>query len=256
MASNRIVVNTGVGATSCFSTRLHDAIAYHRQHGKYPAIIDSAQQFTLFRDYTGQDVASLVFGEYKPNDNLEFVSYSHDWQYCWYDEIHIKQLAALARMICPLSSHIGNRAYNYARDAQDKLIERTAVLYRGNDKALEIPRTNYEAMIEMAIESKSEKFIVQTDEQEFFDYFKERFPDTVAFDNIPRISKNPDGYVMTPVGQRVDFLLNFIGALYVISECDKLILNTGNTGIWTVLFRGHINNVWQYNSKFNAHKKL
>lgn len=253
MESNKIIVKEGTGVTSCLSVRLHDVFKYKNVNGRFPKQVDSSQQFSFYRDKAEEDISARVFGEYKmPPDTLLNTEFDHGWQYAWYDKIDIIHLSEAAALICPLSDHIGNKAYE-----MKKLIKgRTAILYRGNDKALEIPRTNYQAMIEMAIDSKSESFIVQTDEQEFYEFFKERFPDTVCFSELPRISKDPDRYVMPAIGQRVEFACTFLAALSAIASCEKLILNTGNTGLWAILYRGHTQNVWQVHPNHQTWRKL
>jgi hypothetical protein len=110
-------------------------------------------------------------------------------------------------------------------------------------------------MIEMAIQSKSDKFIVQTDEFEFFEYFKSKFPDTIRFTELQMINKNINSYVM-PNKNKVQFIINFIAAIRAISQVSKLILNTGNIGLWTMFFRGNTKDVWQYHGVLKTFKKL
>lgn len=242
----------GGGVTSCLSVRLHDTIAYHREKGCWPDKIDSSRQFLFYQDVERQDISSVILGHYTPHFSEPPVEFDHGWQFAWYDEIGLTKLAALAARICPMSDLVGNRSYTMMQ----KLGHRTAVLYRGNDKALDIPRTHYQAMIEMAIESQSTSFLVQTDEEDFYQFFKERFPDTICYPEIPRIRKDPDRFVMPEAGHRAEFCVNFLAALRAIAQADKLILNTGNTGIWTMLFRGHTNQVWQATGRNQQRRKL
>jgi hypothetical protein len=248
----KIAVIGGGGVTSCLSLRLHDALQYYAKNKVLPTEIDCSGMFSIYRDYPNEDVSKKIFGNYEPDNNLEYVGYDHGWQFAMYDEIQLDKLSKLATNICPVSSYIGNMSYDMAQ----RIKGRTAVLYRGNDKALDIPRTHYQAMIQMALDSKSTSFIVQTDENDFFSFFKERFPDTICFNEIPRINKDPDAYVMPTAGHRVEFCLNFVAALRAIAQADKIIMNTGNTGIWTMLFRGHTKNVWQVHGKNQQWRKL
>ena len=135
-----------------------------------------------------------------------------------------------------------------------KLVEdRTAILYRGNDKEKEIDRIPYEYILEMAVASKSSKFIIQTDEWEFFEYFKSIFPDTIRFEDQEMINYNPEK-VIAP--RSTSFVVKFIAALRAISTAKKLIIPTGNTAIWTLFFREHKQNVWQYNNKEHLWERL
>ena len=65
------------------------------------------------------------------------------------------------------------------------------VFYRGNDKVKETQKPPYNEVVEQAIFIKNNnpsiKFIVQTDEFEFLQYFLHHFPDAIYFDEIPVI---------------------------------------------------------------------
>lgn len=247
----RLKIIGGTGLTSCLSVRLHDVTQYINKHKEFPTEIDSSEQFKLYRD-NEEDVSRVLLKDYYYT-NIDYVSgYNHGWQYGFADEISIEKLSPYALTVCPPSDLV----YQVTEIYKSILGNRTAVLYRGNDKALEIPRTPYAAMEEMALDSKETRFLVQTDEQEFYDYFKERFPDTICFEDIPRISKNPDSYVITEIGQRLNFAINFMAALIAISSAKKLIINTGNTGLWTTIFRGHINGIYQYHGGQSKWKKF
>lgn len=244
--SDKFVSLGGGGVTSCLGMRLYGAIKYFEEHGKLPDEIDSSGQFLIYRDKVSQDVSKIIIGEYKP-DILTIPDFDPGWQFAWYDKINLSNLSKAAMGICPVSSAVGDRSYGML----NRVDGRTALLYRGNDKALDIPRTHYQGMIEMALDTGSSRFIVQTDEDDFYEFFKERFPDTICFEELPRIKKDPDSYVMPPEGERVNFCINFLAAIRAISKAPKLIVNTGNTGLWTLLFRGNTENVWQIHASEN-----
>lgn len=245
MESNKLIVTSGTGVTSCLSVRLDNIANYLLNNEIDSFTIDSSSQFKQYQDFDNQDVANLIFKpvtEYSKPD-YEVVPFSHGWQYGFADELQLETLHKLANDYCELSNTIISKATDYS----NILGNRTAILYRGNDKALEVQRTPYHSMQHMAELSGSTQFLVQTDEEDFYDWFKERFPDTICFPDIPRIRKDPDGYVSPPQGQRVKFAMNFLAALVAISKAPKLIINTGNTGLWTLIFRGTPVGVYQYN---------
>ena len=255
-------VTGGTGLTSCLNVRLHEFLKWMREKKTTPDIIDSNGQFSIYRDVLGQDISDkLVYydtNRWTPdspeNKYLQNISYDHGWQYGFFDTWDTPLIeVSFANSICnAISKEVGDIAYNIS-----KLIgDRTCVLYRGNDKGMEIPRLPYDVMIDMAIDTGEKSFFVQTDEQEFADYFKERFPDTVTWDEIPRIHKNPDGNVMPPVGKRVQFAINFNAVLYAMGKAKKVIVTTGNTGEFVCLYRGNTNNVWQAHGFERKWRKL
>jgi hypothetical protein len=246
----KLVVNEGDGSTSCLSVRLDNVVGFYKENGRLPDEICSRNQFKPYREYDDQDVSAFIFNHYEPKQ-APFVEFNHGNQYSWYDEINIPDLSKLANVVCPISSYIGDKSYNYMKEIGD----RTAILYRGNDKILEIERTPYEIMEQMAIESGSTKFILQTDELEFHKWFIERFPDTIWYD-IPVIKNNSKYGSSLPKKNKLNTCIKFIASLRAIATAPKIIMNTGNIGLWTTIFRGNIENVWQYHPHYKKYRKL
>lgn len=243
----KVIHNAGL--TSCLSVRLHEAAKYRREHGQWPTGIDSSAQFEAYRSEPGERIDLLLLGDYdQPEGRTE---YDHGWQYGWYDEVGIPQLSRIAMQVCRPSAAVLARA-SYFRTL---IGEQTAVLYRGNDKAKEVPPTAYEQVFDAAEQARG-PYMLQTDEQEFWDAFVAKFPDTIALPGLPRIKRNTDRYVMPSGPQRPEFALNFNAALYAIGQAPKVVCTTGNTAIWTMLYRGHTMNVWQLNGVHGTWRKL
>ena len=62
--------------------------------------------------------------------------------------------------------------------------------------------------------------------------------------------------MLPKIGERHAFCINFLAALRAIAQSPKLIMNTGNTGIWTMFFRGHTKDVWQASGQFHIWREL
>lgn len=232
-------VTSGGGATSCLSVRLHDACGVFQQNGFWPDSIDSSEQFQMFQTQDRIDFSKHVYGEYKKPGPELFINFNHGWQYGWFNSYDLPLLSQLAGKVCRLSDAILDRSFEFWNRMQG----RAGVLYRGNDKALEVPRVQYERMLEMAHDSGQQSWIVQTDELEFFQFWKIHFPDTIRIKEIPMISKNPDAYVMGDNPSQ--FLIDFLAALKALSMAPVLLTTTGNTGLWLALFRGDIKGIYQ-----------
>jgi hypothetical protein len=234
-----LIVNSGSGATSCISVRLHDACRFYKKNGFWPDSIDSSAQFDFFKLNNDQDLSDLVFGPYyKPFDS-DYINFDHGWQFAWYNELQIKKIKNLSLKVCCISDEINNKALSYFQQYRD----RSGVLYRGNDKALEVAPVDYNTMLDMGVASGGQKWLIQTDEVEFYHFWKTHFPDSVRIESIPMINKDHSKYVMPE--NRSAFLVDFIAALIVLSQLDKLLITTGNTGLWACIFRGTTNNVYQ-----------
>jgi len=243
---------TGTGLCSCLTVRVHDAVEYYKQHGRYPEQIDSSGQFGIYKDYREHRIDKVLFDDYVYDAEQPYINFNHGWQYGWYNEVEIERLSKLALNLCPVSQAVGHKSY----DMIQRMGSRTAVLYRGNDKVKEIPAAPYQAMIEMALATGDTSFVVQTDELEFYETFKNIFPDTIRFEEIGMMHRNYNSYYLPQKGNNTEFVVNFIAALRAIGHAEKFITITGNTGLWAMIFRGHFNNVWQFNGNFQTWKKL
>lgn len=246
---NILTVSHNAGLTSCLSVRLHEAARFRREHGQWPDAIDSSGQFEAYRALPGERIDLLLLGDYDKPDG--YTEYDHGWQYGYYDEIGIPQLSRIAMQVCRPSTAVLARAMHF----RQLIGERTAVLYRGNDKAKEVPPMSYDDVI-LAAQEAGGPYLLQTDEDNFYQYFTERFPDTIALPDLPRIKRDTSRYVMPSGPQRPEFALNFNAALYAIGQANKVVCTTGNTAIWSMLYRGHVRNVWQLHGHSQTWRKL
>lgn len=254
-------VTTGGGLTSCLSVRLHDFC--QQKNWKEITDIDSTKQFSFYTDWL-LHTKGVAFDKpfcdnvYAPFDStkvqdLALPNYDHGLQFAWYDEIDLKNIHLLANEVCKLNSNIYNRSEEISSFYDLK--DRCSVIYRGNDKVKEIERTPYDAIIDIAFQSGYNKFFLQTDEVEFYEYFIQIFPDTLSNENIPRIKTNYDSYVVSE--NLTFFAQEFLATLHALSTTSPAIItNTGNIGIWSAIFRGNLENFYQYHSKEKRYRKL
>jgi hypothetical protein len=238
----------GIGLTSCLGVRLQEVSRCRASHGHYPDDVDSSGQFQWYTDNAPQNVAELLLAPVRPMKDGPYIYFHTYHQFAWYRDLDLQALHRLARSYCWPSKSVVNEALAVMRSMQG----RTAVLYRGNDKIRETPRTPYEMMFEMAEHSKSGQFWIQTDEADFFDAFKARFPDTRRIEELPMIRRNDRAYVLPKTG-RAEFAVKFLAALYAIAHAPQIICTTGNTALWPVIFRGHTRGVWQYYSRYDTY---
>ena len=244
--STTLKVSGGTGLTSCLSVRLDQAVKHHHATGRYPDAIDSTSQFWLYAAEPGHNVSAHILEERVTDiDHGYRTDFDHGWQYAWYDQLDLDGLGDLAHCICRPLPEVRTKAMSLAvglpRDC-------CGILYRGNDKAKEIPATPYEEIIAQACMSGFDRFHVQTDEQEFLDACRKALPNVTWWDHLPRIQKNPESYVAPPFSIRPKFAQDFLAALIAMGYCEGLIMTTGNTALWTMLYRGHATGAWQYHA--------
>jgi hypothetical protein len=124
-----------------------------------------------------------------------------------------------------------------------------AVFYRGNDKFKETKIADYNDFISKTREIQEEniRFLVQPDETEFLIEFQKNIENSFNIEETPHIYKsNTVIFNEIPPEQRAEYACYFFAAVIVISKCKYLITHSGNCGYWSVLYRGHSNNISQY----------
>jgi len=222
------------GATSNLSVRLSAVCRFRRETGCWPDGVSSSGDFTKYRSHEGEDVSKMVLGDTVPYSG-PIVEFHHSHQYANYGmDLDLPALHQLARHYCWPSPEVLAVGESLAH----RYLGRAGVLYRGLGKAREISRTPYGMMFEMAEETGQESFFVQTDEEDFYQAFKARFPDTLAWGALPREPASISNYVMPPEAERPAFLLTFLAVLYGLGRMNKVLANTGNTALWMMIWRG------------------
>lgn len=143
---------------------------------------------------------------------------------------------------------------NYLIEKYNIIPEETiSVLYRGTDKYTEVRLahpTSYLNVVKELLEiTKFKKVLVQTDQSQVLDYFKSELGDMViCFDETPHTSgQDAMNTVMENEGKdTMDWMQWFDAALRCVSDCACVVNHTGNCGLWMNLYRGNINNVFQF----------
>lgn len=233
-------VTEGVGLTSCLSVRLDNFCQFYKK-GIFISEIDSSAQFNIYKDSPSQDISKILLEKYNPNIIVPKSDFKHTWQFRWYDEIGLSDLNKIAMNVCNLSQIIKEKA----RQIRKTIGNRCVILYRGNDKSKEIKSIPYDEFIKAANNLRESSFFIQTDEKEFYDYFKSKFPDSTYNAELPMIHKDGNMVITSTEIGKGDFAIKFLASIYAISSARKLIIPTGNTGLWAVIYRGILSGVVQ-----------
>ena len=261
------VVDHDYGFFSCSSVALTNLIEYYNLFNITPPILDRSKQYSYYKRYDHDDVSSIIF---KNNEeyigNIEKpVNFHWDYQFIPYDLINFKGvLPFINKYFQP--SEMMETIVSLSESALGIDYSKTlAVLYRGNDKIKEIPRADYSIFIEkIKTELDNNKHIttifVQTDEQEFLDECFKFFDNVIYLEEIPRIYRNDELVIhntVTTPNEKFKLATNILKSILMISKCNTILVTSGNCGIWPVLYRGNINNVFQYlNNYKNFEDKL
>ena len=129
-----------------------------------------------------------------------------------------------------------------------------SVLYRGTDKCTEVrlasPEAYLDAVKQILDQTPANRVLVQTDQTQVLDYFKSELGNmVVSFSETPSTSGNDAmNTVMENEGKdTMDWMQWFDAALRCVAECAYVVNHTGNCGLWMNLYRGNVDNVFQFN---------
>ena len=249
-----IVSKFCIGFFACCSDILKHVSIYFNNNKKEPQIVDTSQQFSIYKpSHIEGDIMTHFFK--KRNDiNIAYsnsIYYDHDLQFKKYIDIDYKKLTPFIEKYFSPSQDILNIKNKIVNKYNINVDDYCAVYYRGTDKKIETTIGSFDTYIDKMNELLSKeptiKFIIQSDSKDFIDTVKSKFTNSVSFDeeNVPSTSdkgihneKSPDDNYM--------IIKNFLAIVYLISKSKYIICSSGNCSIWMMLYRGNCNNVKQF----------
>jgi len=129
-----------------------------------------------------------------------------------------------------------------------------AVVYRGTDKYTEVQVSDVQSYLDLArhlLKKHSDhRLVIQTDQLQVRDLFLQKFGERcVAFNEMPVNSGAIAVHSMNEheLGMsKLDFAKTFLAVSTLLSKSHVLVNHTGNTGLWLSLYRGHTQNMFQF----------
>jgi hypothetical protein len=246
------------GFFACFSKRLEAIVWYLNAYKRLPDGVDSSDQFLMYKVTPSDDLTHLYLSDEKKGRNDEEAwhrgnpfCFHHDMQFLSFRTLDFKRLTPLVRRYFTPSTLVEGVLSQYERKYHIDYAATCAVFYRGNDKATETRAATYQSFIEKASEIRrlhpAIRFFVQSDEIGFIEAFQKEFENHFVLEEMPSISKKNSSVAMElPPNERADFGVRFFAATLAVSNCGHIITNSGNCGLWAVLYRGHCERVHQW----------
>lgn len=256
-----LYTENGGGFFSCCTCRLENIVQFINQYRSIPKYVDSARQFGLYKSdgERGGDITREYFeDDWRRSTEIcdyGYIQFVNDDQYSKYETLRLDILHPIvmryfypSRQINALTNEIMSRYFISPENV-------CVLFYRGNDKMTEIEPNSYGEYYEMAQKIYEENpqimFLIQSDETEFVDFFREAFPKNsiVCYDYIRLMShKNATvDRVFPDINQR--YSKNFLAIVIIMSLCKYVICNTGNCSLWIALYRGNTDGLYQLLSK-------
>jgi len=268
-----IEVSFDSGLFSCCTVMLNRIILHYNEYNNFP-IVNSSNLFNVYKDFD-VDITNQLFN-YKNNEiitecdyinfnKINIPDFTYHGQFSDYKNINYKNINPIIKKYFTPIDYI-QKIKKYLISKYDLNLDKTiSVYFRGNDKSIETNIPNYNEFIQK-IESlvqlnPNHTLLVQTDENEFFQCIKDKYPNSIFFEEMPGIDKNLHTIPALTVekNQRLFFAQLFLSIVLIMSQTNIVILNSGNVGMWISLYRGNGNNIFQFldNKEFiYGHKNI
>ncbi len=241
-----LIIDGGVGIFSCCTVRLESILKYYNTHHITPKVVDSSDQFSLYKKNDNENISRDFFTE---RDDLEIqwsgkpikVTASLDeQQFSNYQEICYADVTPFIQKYFSPSKLITSTVAQLQASSGIDYDNTCVIRFRGTDKEEETVQPEFEEVLNKALEIQAKnpliRFAVQTDDPEFrkFIYYslgEQCFE--VESTSWESWSGNKD-------------YIDFYACIYLLSKCKYIITTSGNGELWMMLFRGHSEGVIQY----------
>ena len=152
------------------------------------------------------------------------------------------------------SDRVMGKVEKYSKEYEFDPEETIGVFYRGTDKRFEIPISDfrkYRQVLKFLLKKNPEsRIFVQTDQEEFRDYLISEFGSKCFYLEEMPVAKGTTGLHFLKDEElqidRVEYGVRVLAATHLMSRCKALINCTGNMALWITFYRGHTNEMYQF----------
>lgn len=256
-APDIVKLNHSAGFFSCSTVRLAHIIKYFNENKSLPLFVDSLNQYMLYKRYN-TDVTFHYYEHYNSrHENIEYtndIDFNEDTQYIFYKDLDFPKLVPLVTKYFSPSTYVKNNISmimdKYKIDPENTC----ALFHRGLDKVTETKICTHEDKLEKAQQLLHENpniiFMIQSDETEFIEKAKTMFPNNsfCCEDEIVHMKHDPKTMVDFKNRDGIEEKAQrFLAIMIIMSTCKYVISGSGNCDMWISLYRGHTDNLIQYN---------
>ena len=244
------------GFFSYCSVALKQIIKYFFENKSLPDYVDMRKIFTMFKGDESIDISSIFFKSNMYVDKIYFTTeisyFTNDLQFTNYHQINYDIIAPFIKKYFYISDEINNIIFNIENKYNIDYKNTCCIFYRGNDKNTETIIPSYEEVYSKVnnkmINEGNITFLLQSDETDFFNYFKEKVEKYFIFEDEIKHTRNKKTSINHLVDKdtKLKLVKNFLAIVIIMSRCKYIICTSGNISIWITYFRGNSNNVSHY----------
>jgi len=152
------------------------------------------------------------------------------------------------------SDRVMEKVEKYSKEYHFDPKKTIGVFYRGTDKKFEIPISDfqkYKRVIKFLLKKNpGSRIFIQTDQEQFRDYLIGLFGSRCFYLEEMPVAKGSTGLHFLSDEDlkidRVEYGVRVLAATYLMSQCKALINCTGNMALWMTFYRGHTNEMYQF----------
>jgi len=262
-------INHNAGFFSCCSVKLFRIIEFINLNKRLPDIVDSSEQFRLYKNDENKDVTFDFFENYSniTDGNITY-SINHEWnlQFKKYSDLDYKCIIPVINKYFSPSVKI-NEIVNTIETKYNIIHDNTvAVYYRGTDKFCETQLASfqdfYNQIMKIVNINEDINILLQTDSTQFKDYINNKKLKNVVIIDENKASFSNKG-IHNEQSSKTNYqdMFYFLSTIIILSNCKYIICSSGNCSLWTMFYRGNYKNVIQYlngrwyNSVINMYSK-
>jgi len=254
------------GFFSCCSIKLAYIVLYIKFFSKFPDYVDSSKLFRLYKEDNDNDITYNYFEHYNNineiiNKDTPIEEIFENSQYNIYSLLNHKSTYPVVKKYFSPSKSILKIIEDMENKYNIDYSNICVLFYRGNDKNRETSICNYDEYLIYANKildiNPNVLFLIQSDETEFINFIRERFPNNSFYfnDETRHISKCDSTVDIIMRDKNSIFSKYYLAITIIMSKCKYIICGSGNCSFWIILYRGNsdnvyqnLNNKWHYNN--------
>jgi len=249
-----VKVTHNAGFFSCCSIRLNSIIDYINLNKRLPDIVDSSEQFNLYKkNDEKEDITFDYFKNYDKINNVNIIipiDYKQNQQFSNYNNLNYKSITPLIKKYFTPSTNVNKIVNNLVKKYNIIYKNTLSVYYRGTDKYKETKIDTFDEFYKQIIKitdiNKNINILIQTDTSQFIDYINSKNLKNIIIINENKTSYKNNGIHNEQSGDENYYdMFNFIATILIISKCKYIICSSGNCSIWAMFYRGNCKNVIQ-----------
>ena len=260
MVSNILIIKTlnpnTCGFFSCCTQIFQKLCEYISKTKKYPDWYDSRELFVFYKNSIVSDIPCGIFDMNSVNNKKMKLSntnpyFNISFQYSAFSSLKFNNIKPM------IDTYF--KPNNKVMEIKSKLEEKynidydntVALYYRGTDKHTETKLGTKEVfeqkLLSILEDNNNLKILIQSDSQQFIDYYKEKYPGVIFIDENLTSYKG-DGIHKEVKNTELNYekMFYLLATFLIISKCKYYICNSSNCSLWISIYRGHGNNIYQY----------